>query len=312
METKGDISRKSIGALIDELVTTDIKCFMAQETVMKRGPAEEVKAAAIKAQETNGRRNELIRAIDSYFGDPNAPTSKTYMPESAQGESDTGKPNDFLSQYVALDEALNHNLKHGTPTPVIDGMGQAEQVREFWEKFGTLTENPDEIVIKFKPEMLAENDIGVVFRGDAVPIIFDGEKSCRAVDYAYHKGWKLGVIATSQKFCWWKQEKDMIEASPDFDDLLQAYDWMYEKVSGDESQTAAGETKPFGTPEKLRAVEYAFTNGWRLCTVREQFCWVARILAPPDKQESSSYHDDLDSAYIWMYRKSLEDKDYRW
>lgn len=64
------IEIKTIGTLIDELITTDIKCFMAQE------PGGDLK----KAQELNKRRNELIQAIDRRLGDGDAtPTGKTYQ-----------------------------------------------------------------------------------------------------------------------------------------------------------------------------------------------------------------------------------------
>lgn len=79
-----DARQKSPGTLMDELVTVVIKCFNAQEKVMAGGTDEEVAKAAKIAQETNGRRNQLIRAIDAYFGDPNSPTAKTYIQEGGQ------------------------------------------------------------------------------------------------------------------------------------------------------------------------------------------------------------------------------------
>lgn len=74
-----DISRKSIGMLIDELITTNIKCFMLQETVCNATSDEEVADAAKKVQQFNARRNSLIRAIDILLGDDDImPSEKTY------------------------------------------------------------------------------------------------------------------------------------------------------------------------------------------------------------------------------------------
>jgi len=74
-----DITKKSIGMLIDELITTNIKCFMLQETVCNATSDEEVAIAAKKVQQLNARRNVLIRAIDSFLGDCDImPLEKTY------------------------------------------------------------------------------------------------------------------------------------------------------------------------------------------------------------------------------------------
>lgn len=73
-----DIRLKSIGVLIDELITTDIKCWFAQEDVM-HGKGDVALVGAKKAQEFNGRRNQLIRAIDETLGQGDAsPTEKSY------------------------------------------------------------------------------------------------------------------------------------------------------------------------------------------------------------------------------------------
>jgi len=64
------IETKSIGTLIDELNTTNMKLYAAQE------PGSPATLAEIKA--LNKRRNELIRAIDRVLKDPNSPTEKTY------------------------------------------------------------------------------------------------------------------------------------------------------------------------------------------------------------------------------------------
>jgi hypothetical protein len=77
------IETKSIGFLVDELITTDIKCWFAQENLMNKSLSEHERLdAAIKAQQLNGRRNQLIKAIDEKSNDAAfSPTSKTYMEE---------------------------------------------------------------------------------------------------------------------------------------------------------------------------------------------------------------------------------------
>lgn len=74
------IETKTLGFLIDELITTDIKCFMAQEDLMDMTLSEgERLEAAVRTQQTNSRRNEIIRAIDSIMGlDSSTVTSKSY------------------------------------------------------------------------------------------------------------------------------------------------------------------------------------------------------------------------------------------
>ena len=75
-----DISKKSIGYLIDELITTDMKCWFAQEDIMNESLSTEKRLqSAIRAQEMNNRRNQLIAAIDSELGQGHlSPTSKSY------------------------------------------------------------------------------------------------------------------------------------------------------------------------------------------------------------------------------------------
>jgi hypothetical protein len=71
-----DITVKSIGMLIDELITTSLKCWYAQEDIMND---KNVADAAKKAQKHNARRNALIQAIDKRLGDGDiSPTNKTY------------------------------------------------------------------------------------------------------------------------------------------------------------------------------------------------------------------------------------------
>lgn len=74
-----DINRKSVGMLVDELITTSLKCWHAQEVVCGNSDAEEVAAAAKTAQRLNARRNGLIRALDERLGESGlSPTEKTY------------------------------------------------------------------------------------------------------------------------------------------------------------------------------------------------------------------------------------------
>ena len=74
------VSEKTPGMLFDELITTDIKCFMAQEDIMNPSLSSDVQSsAAHRAQQLNARRNKLIRALDSYFNlEDNSHTAKTY------------------------------------------------------------------------------------------------------------------------------------------------------------------------------------------------------------------------------------------
>jgi len=73
------IEIKSIGSLIDELITTSMKCWHAQETICTEKNTDLVAFAGKAAQKLNRRRNELIQAIDAVLGQSNlSPTVKTY------------------------------------------------------------------------------------------------------------------------------------------------------------------------------------------------------------------------------------------
>jgi hypothetical protein len=64
------IETKTVGALIDELITADIRCWMAQDDIMDTSlPEAERLKAAETAQKSNARRSSLIRAIDARLGD---------------------------------------------------------------------------------------------------------------------------------------------------------------------------------------------------------------------------------------------------
>lgn len=73
------IEKKSIGCLIDELFTTNLKCWFQQEIIMSSTDEKKIAIAAKKAQEYNARRNALIRSIDKRLGESDiSPTDKTY------------------------------------------------------------------------------------------------------------------------------------------------------------------------------------------------------------------------------------------
>lgn len=74
------IETKTLGMLIDELITTNLKCWFSQEEIMTETDSIKIGNSAKRAQELNGRRNQLIRAIDVLNGNEQfSYTSKTYM-----------------------------------------------------------------------------------------------------------------------------------------------------------------------------------------------------------------------------------------
>ena len=74
------INEKTLGQLIDELITTSTRCWFAQEDLMNLEFSNEKRLeAAIRAQQQNAKRTELIRAIDSLTsGTEFSNTTKTY------------------------------------------------------------------------------------------------------------------------------------------------------------------------------------------------------------------------------------------
>ncbi len=72
------IERKTIGILIDELITTSMKCWFAQEDVNHLSDDSLIARAAKKAQIFNKRRCDLIRAIDELLQQENSVSEKTY------------------------------------------------------------------------------------------------------------------------------------------------------------------------------------------------------------------------------------------
>ena len=71
--------QKTIGELIDSLITTSHRCWNAQEDIMDEtlSDSERLKAA-IRAQEQNAKRSELIAAINEAFGESGFTATKTY------------------------------------------------------------------------------------------------------------------------------------------------------------------------------------------------------------------------------------------
>lgn len=65
-----DVRTKSVGFLIDQLITTNLRCWFAQEDIMNPNLSEGKRLdAAIRAQEQNAIRSKLIKALDIEFGE---------------------------------------------------------------------------------------------------------------------------------------------------------------------------------------------------------------------------------------------------
>ena len=75
-----NIIEKTLGQLIDELFTTDHRCWNEQDRIMDETLSDSERLqSAIRAQQQNAKRTELIRAIDSLFGGTKfSNTTKTY------------------------------------------------------------------------------------------------------------------------------------------------------------------------------------------------------------------------------------------
>lgn len=74
-----DIREKTIGELLDSLITTDLRCWFAQEDIMDESLSEHDRLqAAIRAQEQNAKRSELIGVINKFFGETGFTATKTY------------------------------------------------------------------------------------------------------------------------------------------------------------------------------------------------------------------------------------------
>jgi hypothetical protein len=75
-----DVTKKTFGQLVDELITTSMRTWFAQEDIMDESLSTEKRlGAAVRAQTQNAKRTELIRAIDAYCSNEEfSNVSKTY------------------------------------------------------------------------------------------------------------------------------------------------------------------------------------------------------------------------------------------
>jgi len=74
-----DITRKSIGQLIDELSIINIRCWTAQEKLMNETLSDKERLdAAIVAQKANVKRSGLVNAIDEILGGEKSNLGKSY------------------------------------------------------------------------------------------------------------------------------------------------------------------------------------------------------------------------------------------
>jgi len=65
-----DIGQKSIGSLIDSLITCSVRCWHNQDDLMNMALSEKERlAAAVSAQKQNALRSQLIKKIDESLGD---------------------------------------------------------------------------------------------------------------------------------------------------------------------------------------------------------------------------------------------------
>lgn len=75
-----DIEIKTTMQLLDEFVTNQIRCWMSQEKLMDKSLSDSERLTwAVRAQEQNSKRTELIRALDQRLNSPGVTnTTKTY------------------------------------------------------------------------------------------------------------------------------------------------------------------------------------------------------------------------------------------
>lgn len=72
---------RSIGSIIDELITVNIKCFMLQDREVEAQRANKYEEAGLLGEQViklNRRRSELQQAIDAFFFDTSSFYLKTY------------------------------------------------------------------------------------------------------------------------------------------------------------------------------------------------------------------------------------------
>jgi len=74
-----DISIKTIGELIDQLFTTNMRCWVAQDNIFDEtlSPEKQLEAAK-EAQRQNAKRSQLIAAINEVMGQTGFTATKTY------------------------------------------------------------------------------------------------------------------------------------------------------------------------------------------------------------------------------------------
>lgn len=78
-----NIGQKTLGQLIDELFSTDHRCWEAQDKLQNLALSDSERLNfAVMAQQQNAKRTELIRAIDELMGFTQyTNTTKTYNKE---------------------------------------------------------------------------------------------------------------------------------------------------------------------------------------------------------------------------------------
>lgn len=70
---------KTLGEIIDSLITTSHRCWNFQDLIMDESLSEHDRLmAAIQAQEQNAKRSQLIGAINEIAGHEGFTTTKTY------------------------------------------------------------------------------------------------------------------------------------------------------------------------------------------------------------------------------------------
>lgn len=74
-----DIKIKTIGELIDQLFTTNMRCWVAQDKIFSAELSQAVQLEAAKeAQRQNAKRSQLIAAINDVLGQDGFTATKTY------------------------------------------------------------------------------------------------------------------------------------------------------------------------------------------------------------------------------------------
>jgi hypothetical protein len=127
---------------------------MVVDEYMAEGRVRRIKRGEVVVQTT--RYDNLIGVI------PVIHIANRYGSDEFYGRPEGDALIPALQRYGdVIDAAIRGNIRQGRPTPVIERMGTAEQVRKFWEKFGrretqTLPDGSSETVdvIDFDPDQL--------------------------------------------------------------------------------------------------------------------------------------------------------------